>query len=177
MAIATRLSNTSQQGSDSVEKSSLVIYELARDALRVAVTVDRTHVHLITASVLIARYLGYLSRNSDSVLPMSLAYNMSLHRDGTRGGNWDKVQVEIRRRAWAMLYHSDRTIAMDLGRPNFIAEDQVDSAPAANLDDEELGGSEHPTYRPTTHSYFIQRLVLIPWWNTPVCTTLYIVHD
>ena len=165
LAIATRLSQDSQNVVEASEKSSLVFYALAREALNFAVTVDHTHVHLITASVLIARYLGYLSRNNDSVLPLSLAYNMSLHRDGPSvrrpNGDLDMVQVEIRRRAWAMLYHLDRSIALDLGRPNFIAEDQVDIAAPANLDDDELGGPEHPFHRPTTHSYVIQRFAFV----------------
>ena len=81
----------------------------------------------------------------------------------------DKREVELRRRAWAMVYHLDRfvnsehsqrlTLANDnhshrtnallVGRPTSISDAHTDTKEPANLDDEEL---ESPDFDPRGHS-------------------------
>jgi hypothetical protein len=80
----------------------------------------------------------------------------------------DKREVELRRRAWAMVYHLDRfvvfeyfgrfyllnlvarrTNALLVGRPTSISDAHTDTKEPANLDDEEL---ESPDFDPRGHS-------------------------
>lgn len=74
----------------------------------------------------------------------------------------DKKEVEIRRRAWAMLYHIDRTISLLVGRPASISDAHTDTQPPANLDDEEVESGDfdpagHPLTTPTSYTYVIVR--------------------
>lgn len=73
----------------------------------------------------------------------------------------DKREVEVRRRAWAMLYHLDRTVSLLVGRPASISDAHTDTKMPANLDDEELDGdfdpAGHPMTRPTVYTYYVVR--------------------
>ena len=73
----------------------------------------------------------------------------------------DKKDIEIRRRAWAMLYHLDRTISLLVGRPASISDAHTDTQIPANLDDEDLEGdfdpAGHPLTQPTFYTYVIVR--------------------
>lgn len=76
----------------------------------------------------------------------------------------DKKDIEIRRRAWAMLYHLDRTISLLVGRPASISDAHTDTRIPANLDDEELEDpgfdpAGHPLTKPTVYTYVIVRCV------------------
>lgn len=74
----------------------------------------------------------------------------------------DKREIEFRRRAWAMVYHLDRTTALLVGRPTSISDNHTDTKEPANLDDEEVeaGGFDpagHPLSQPTEYTQVILR--------------------
>lgn len=102
-------------------------------------------------------------RPAEGSTPLTTAFQLGLYRDGTVLNLSDKREVEIRRRAWAMLYHLDRTISLLVGRPASISDAHTDTRPPANLDDEELEGdfdpAGHPLTRPTVYTYIIVRSV------------------
>jgi hypothetical protein len=47
-------------------------------------------------------------RPAEGSTPLTTAFQLGLYRDGTVINLADKREIEIRRRAWAMLYHLDR---------------------------------------------------------------------
>jgi hypothetical protein len=89
-------------------------------------------------------------RPAEGSTPLTTAFQLGLYRDGTVLNLSDKREVEIRRRAWAMLYHLDRTISLLVGRPASISDAHTDTRPPANLDDEELEGDFDPAGHPLT---------------------------
>lgn len=99
---------------------------------------------------------------------------MGLYRDGTVLNLNDKREVEIRRRAWAQLYHLDRTISLLVGRPASISDAHTDTRPPANLDDEELetdfDPAGHPMTKPTVYTYVIVRYVFL-------CSCIVLIRD
>lgn len=56
--------------------------------------------------VLTARLLT--RRPAEGSTPLTTAFQLGLYRDGTVINLADKREIEVRRRAWAMLYHLDR---------------------------------------------------------------------
>jgi hypothetical protein len=98
-----------------------------------------------------------------------------LYRDGTVLNLNDKREVEIRRRAWAQLYHLDRTISLLVGRPASISDAHTDTRPPANLDDEELetdfDPAGHPMTKPTVYTYVIVRYV------SPLNSCIVLIRD
>lgn len=100
-------------------------------------------------------------RPAEGSTPLTTAFQLGLYRDGTVLNLSDKREVEVRRRAWAMLYHLDRTISLLVGRPASISDAHTDTRPPANLDDEELetdfDPNGHPLTRPTVYTYIIVR--------------------
>lgn len=102
-------------------------------------------------------------RPAEGSTPLTTAFQLGLYRDGTVLNLTDKREVEVRRRAWAMLYHLDRTISLLVGRPASISDAHTDTRPPANLDDEELESdfdpNGHPLTRPTVYTYIIVRYV------------------
>ncbi len=100
-------------------------------------------------------------RPAEGSTPLTTAFQLGLYRDGTVLNLSDKREVEIRRRAWAMLYHLDRTISLLVGRPASISDAHTDARPPANLDDEEIEGdfdpAGHPMTKPTVYTYVIVR--------------------
>jgi hypothetical protein len=103
-------------------------------------------------------------RPAEGSTPLTTAFQLGLYRDGTVLNLPDKREVEIRRRAWSMLYHLDRTIALLVGRPASISDAHTDTRIPANLDDEELEGgfdpAGHPLTKPTVYTYVIVRYVI-----------------
>lgn len=93
-----------------------------------------------------------------------MAFPLGLYRDGTVLHLSDKREIEIRRRAWAMMYHLDRSISLLIGRPPIISDAHTDTLPPANLEDEELeedfSTDGHPLSRPTQWTYIIVRSVV-----------------
>ena len=137
------------------------LYGLSLDASRVAAALVQDQLNLVTAHILIARYLLYEGSATDAALPLPMAFNLGLHRDGASLRLRDKHEAESRRRVWAMLYHLDRYIALQVGRPYFIRDNHVDTAPPLNLDDEELMNDTdpigYPLSTPTKYTYVIAR--------------------
>ena len=105
-------------------------------------------------------------RPAEGSTPLTTAFQLGLYRDGTVLNTTDKKEVEIRRRAWAMLYHLDRTVSLLVGRPASISDAHTDTKPPANLDDEDLEGdfdaAGHPMDRPTVYTYIVVRYVFAP---------------
>jgi hypothetical protein len=115
-------------------------------------------------------------RPAEGSTPLTTAFQLGLYRDGSILNITDKRDVEIRRRAWAMLYHLDRTISLLVGRPASISDAHTDTRMPANLEDEELEGdfdpAGHPLTTPTVYTYVILRWVsdtpvLMPDTNSP----------
>lgn len=100
-------------------------------------------------------------RPAEGSTPLTTAFQLGLYRDGSILNIPDKRDVEIRRRAWAMLYHLDRTISLLVGRPASISDAHTDTRMPANLEDEELEGdfdpAGHPLTVPTVYTYVILR--------------------
>lgn len=103
-------------------------------------------------------------RPAEGSTPLTTAFQLGLYRDGTVLNLTDKREIEVRRRAWAMLYHLDRTISLLVGRPASISDAHTDTRLPANLDDDELEGdfdpAGHPLSKPTIYTYAIVRYVL-----------------
>lgn len=100
-------------------------------------------------------------RPAEGSTPLTTAFQLGLYRDGTVLNLTDKREIEVRRRAWAMLYHLDRTISLLVGRPASISDAHTDTRLPANLDDDELEGDfdpvGHPLTKPTIYTYAIVR--------------------
>jgi hypothetical protein len=47
-------------------------------------------------------------RAAEGSTPLTSAFQLGLYRDGSVLNLMDKREVELRRRAWAMVYHLDR---------------------------------------------------------------------
>lgn len=52
-------------------------------------------------------------RAAEGSTPLTAAFQLGLYRDGTVLNLTDKREIELRRRAWAMVYHLDRYDAAD----------------------------------------------------------------
>jgi hypothetical protein len=115
-------------------------------------------------------------RPAEGSTPLTVAFQVGLYRDGTVLNMTDKREIEIRRRAWAMLYHLDRyvtllnsadrrTTSLLVGRPASISDAHTDTRIPANLDDEEIENGDfdpagHPMTKPTMYTYVILRYVV-----------------
>jgi hypothetical protein len=49
-------------------------------------------------------------RAAEGSTPLTAAFQLGLYRDGTVLNLTDKREIELRRRAWAMVYHLDRYV-------------------------------------------------------------------
>jgi len=49
-------------------------------------------------------------RAAEGSTPLTSAFQLGLYRDGSVLNLMDKREVELRRRAWAMVYHLDRYV-------------------------------------------------------------------
>ncbi|KAL7425182.1 hypothetical protein Q5752_000870 [Cryptotrichosporon argae] len=137
-------------------------YGSARSGLEYAKALQRDNLDVLFAGLLASRYMLLIRRPAEGSTPMTTAFQLGLYRDGTVLNITDKREIEIRRRAWAMLYHLDRTISLLVGRPANISDAHTDTRPPANLDDEDVEGGEfdpegHPLSVPTMYTYVIVR--------------------
>ncbi|KZL86295.1 fungal specific transcription factor domain-containing protein [Colletotrichum incanum] len=141
-----------------VYDTSQRFYWAARRAIVIAPTFYGESTDLVRAGVLVTRYLIYTRRVPESWLTTSFAMRMAqaqgMHIDGER---WrlPRKETETRRRLWSNLYMLDKTIALALGRPFAIVDQQCLVKQASNvwlddLDDEEAAAiPEAPLSEPT----------------------------
>ncbi|EIW71357.1 hypothetical protein TREMEDRAFT_20778, partial [Tremella mesenterica DSM 1558] len=136
-------------------------YGSARSGLEYAKALQRDNLDVLFAGLLASRYMLLTRRPAEGSTPLTTAFQLGLYRDGTVLNLTDKREIEIRRRAWAQLYHLDRTISLLVGRPAAISDAHTDTRIPANLDDDELEGdfdpAGHPLTRPTVYTYVILR--------------------
>lgn len=141
-----------------VHETSQRFYWAARRAIVIAPTFYGESTDLVRAGVLVTRYLIYTRRVPESWLTTSFAMRMAqaqgMHIDGER---WrlPRKETETRRRLWSNLYMLDKTIALALGRPFAIVDQQCLVKQTSNiwldeLDDEEAAAvPESPLSEPT----------------------------
>ncbi|KAJ9133873.1 Fungal specific transcription factor domain-containing protein [Pleurostoma richardsiae] len=141
-----------------VHDTSLRFYWAARRAIVIAPTFYGESTDLVRAGVLVTRYLIYSRRVPESWLTTSFAMRMAqaqgIHIDGER---WrlSRKETETRRRLWSHLYVLDKTIALALGRPFAIVDQQCLVQQATNvwlddLDDQTAESvPEQPIAEPT----------------------------
>lgn len=137
-------------------------YGSARSGLEYAKALQRDNLEVLFAGLLASRYMLLTRRPAEGSTPLTTAFQLGLYRDGTVLNMTDKREMEVRRRAWAMLYHLDRTISLLVGRPASISDAHTDARPPANLDDEEIESGDfdpagHPMTKPTQYTYVIVR--------------------
>lgn len=137
-------------------------YGSARSGLEYAKALQRDNLDVLFAGLLASRYMLLTRRPAEGSTPLTTAFQLGLYRDGTVLNLTDKREIEVRRRAWAMLYHLDRTISLLVGRPASISDAHTDARPPANLDDEEIESGDfdpagHPMTKPTVYTYVIVR--------------------
>ncbi|CAD6577076.1 MAG: hypothetical protein TREMPRED_001854 [Tremellales sp. Tagirdzhanova-0007] len=136
-------------------------YGSARSSLEYAKALQKDNLDILFAGLLASRYMLLTRRPAEGSTPLTTAFQLGLYRDGTILNLIDKREIEIRRRAWAMLYHLDRTISLLVGRPASISDAHTDTRMPANLDDEELEGdfdpAGHPMTQPTVYTYVVVR--------------------
>ncbi|ORY34710.1 hypothetical protein BCR39DRAFT_585668 [Naematelia encephala] len=161
LAIAALSAPTELISADDQAAWSRRFYGSARSALEYAKALQRDNLHVLFAGLLASRYMLLTRRPAEGSTPLTTAFQLGLYRDGTVLNISDKREVEIRRRAWSMLYHLDRTISLLVGRPASISDAHTDTRMPANLDDEELetdfDPAGHPLTRPTVYTYVIVR--------------------
>ncbi|KAI8938459.1 hypothetical protein NX059_004352 [Plenodomus lindquistii] len=124
-----------------LQETSLRFYWAARRAIVIAPTFYGESTDLVRAGVLVTRYLIHLRRVPEAWLTTSFAMRMAqaqgIHIDGER---WrlPRKETETRRRLWSHLYVLDKTIALAIGRPFAIVDQQCLVKRATNvwLDDE-----------------------------------------
>ncbi|KAI1333498.1 fungal-specific transcription factor domain-containing protein [Xylariaceae sp. FL0016] len=110
-----------------LQETSLRFYWAARRAIVIAPTFYGESTDLVRAGVLVTRYLLYSRRIPESWLTTSFAMRMAqaqgMHIDGER---WrlSRQKTETRRRLWSHLYTLDKTIALAIGRPFAIVDQQ-----------------------------------------------------
>ncbi|WVW86883.1 hypothetical protein I302_108938 [Kwoniella bestiolae CBS 10118] len=137
-------------------------YGSARSGLEYAKALQRDNLDVLFAGLLASRYMLLTRRPAEGSTPLTTAFQVGLYRDGTVLNISDKKEIEIRRRAWSMLYHLDRTISLLVGRPASISDAHTDTQIPANLDDEEVESGDfdpagHPLTVPTQYTYVIVR--------------------
>jgi hypothetical protein len=147
-----------------LQETSLRFYWAARRAIVIAPTFYGESTDLVRAGVLVTRYLIHLRRVPEAWLTTSFAMRMAqaqgIHIDGER---WrlPRRETETRRRLWSHLYMLDKTIALAIGRPFAIVDQQCQVKRATNvwLDDEsdESAAAVHelPLSKPTLSVYNI----------------------
>ncbi|KKY37838.1 putative transcription zf-fungal binuclear cluster type [Diaporthe ampelina] len=145
-----------------VHETSQRFYWAARRAIVIAPTFYGESTDLVRAGVLVTRYLIYTRRVPESWLTTSFAMRMAqaqgMHIDGER---WrlPRKETETRRRLWSNLYMLDKTIALALGRPFAIVDQQCFVKQASNvwldeLDDQEAAAVPEAALSEPTASVF-----------------------
>ncbi|KAJ8116810.1 hypothetical protein OPT61_g1849 [Boeremia exigua] len=141
-----------------LQETSLRFYWAARRAIVIAPTFYGESTDLVRAGVLVTRYLIHVRRVPEAWLTTSFAMRMAqaqgMHIDGER---WrlPRKETETRRRLWSHLYMLDKTIALAIGRPFAIVDQQCLVKRATNvwLDDkteeDAVAAPEHPLSEPT----------------------------
>ncbi|KAK7746106.1 hypothetical protein SLS62_009566 [Diatrype stigma] len=141
-----------------LQETSLRFYWAARRAIVIAPTFYGESPDLVRAGVLVTRYLIYSRRVPESWLTTSFAMRMAqaqgMHIDGER---WrlPRQKTETRRRLWSHLYTLDKTIALAIGRPFAIVDQQCLVKQASNVwlddmnEDEAATAPEQPLTDPT----------------------------
>ncbi|KAK4498410.1 hypothetical protein PRZ48_011068 [Zasmidium cellare] len=139
-------------------ETSLRFYWASRRAIVIAPSFYGESTDLVRAGILVTRYLIYTRRVTESWLTTSFAMRMSqaqgMHIDGER---WrlPRKETETRRRLWSHLYVLDKTIALALGRPFAIVDQQCMVKRASNVwlddltDEEADAATEAPRSEPT----------------------------
>ncbi|KAI5918378.1 fungal-specific transcription factor domain-containing protein [Camillea tinctor] len=126
----------SKEAQHETQETSLRFYWAARRAIVIAPTFYGESTDLVRAGVLVTRYLIYARRVPESWLTTSFAMRMAqaqgMHIDGER---WrlSRQKTETRRRLWSHLYTLDKTIALAIGRPFAIVDQQCLVKLASNV--------------------------------------------
>ncbi|KAJ9115052.1 hypothetical protein QFC22_005380 [Naganishia vaughanmartiniae] len=163
LAIATLSAPLELVGGMAGQKSwSRRFYGSSRSALTCAKALQRDNLDVLYAGLLTARYMLLTRRAAEGSTPLTAAFQLGLYRDGTVLNLTDKREIELRRRAWAMVYHLDRTTALLVGRPTSISDAHTDTKEPANLDDEEVDTGDfdpkgHSLMHPTEYTQVILR--------------------
>jgi hypothetical protein len=119
-----------------LQETSLRFYWAARRAIVIAPTFYGESTDLVRAGLLVTRYLIHLRRVPEAWLTTSFAMRMAqaqgMHIDGER---WrlSRKETETRRRLWSHLYTLDKTIALAIGRPFAIVDQQCLVKRATNV--------------------------------------------
>ncbi|KAF2710798.1 hypothetical protein K504DRAFT_429120 [Pleomassaria siparia CBS 279.74] len=145
-----------------LQESSLCFYWAARRAIVIAPTFYGESTDLVRAGVLVTRYLIHLRGVPESWLTTSFAMRMAqaqgIHIDGER---WrlPRKETETRRRLWSHIYVLDKTIALAVGRPFAIVDQQCLVKRATNVwlddqtDEEATVAPQRPLSEPTLSVY------------------------
>ncbi|KAI0594603.1 fungal-specific transcription factor domain-containing protein [Biscogniauxia sp. FL1348] len=138
----------SREAQREIQETSLRFYWAARRAIVIAPTFYGESIDLVRAGVLVTRYLIYARRVPESWLTTSFAMRMAqaqgMHIDGER---WrlSRQKTETRRRLWSHLYTLDKTIALAIGRPFAIVDQQCLVKLASNVWLDEMSEEEAST--------------------------------
>ncbi|EXJ92170.1 hypothetical protein A1O3_00720 [Capronia epimyces CBS 606.96] len=76
-----------------------------------------------------------------------IVQDLGLH---VQGGQWSPVEGEMRKRIWYSLYVWDRLLALELGKPMLINDDECDTEYPQVLDEERLVTDDPATPLPAT---------------------------
>ncbi|KAI4627879.1 hypothetical protein J4E80_002014 [Alternaria sp. BMP 0032] len=145
-----------------LQETSLRFYWAARRAIVIAPTFYGESTDLVRAGLLVTRYLIHLRRVPEAWLTTSFAMRMAqaqgMHIDGER---WrlSRKETETRRRLWSHLYTLDKTIALAIGRPFAIVDQQCLVKRATNVwlddqpDEDTSAIPELPMSEPTLSVY------------------------
>lgn len=166
LAISVRLAPEHIGGDEHTRKlTSTRYYWSSRRALIIAAAIAPDCFEMVLTRMLSARFLILDRRMTESWNQLGAAVRtaqaLGMHRDGAAMG-MDLVRVEKRRRAWAHLYHADRSIALVLGRPAAIQDVYTSTLPPSNVDDYASSDLHKPLplSTPTLSTFMILRHTL-----------------
>lgn len=139
LAIATLSAPVELWGGEAGQKSwSRRFYASSRSALTYAKALQRDNLDVVFAGLLTARYMLLSRRAAEGSIPLTSAFQLGLYRDGSILNLSSKREVELRRRAFAGVYHLDRTTALLVGRPTAISDAHTDTKEPCNRNDDDL---------------------------------------
>ncbi|KAK5938866.1 hypothetical protein PMZ80_009058 [Knufia obscura] len=108
--------------------------------------VDSIGVDQALACLFVSIYLAETNKKSTSYVwlgsTIRVAQDRGLH---VQGGHWSSLDGELRKRIWYSLYVWDRLMAIELGRPMLINDDDCDTEYPSPLEEEEgIADPFHP---------------------------------
>jgi hypothetical protein len=130
------------------------LFYAGRRALLVSTMLGREDIHQVMGYSLASRFLLLDRRVTEAwtcvANAVKTAHSIGLHRDGTKL-HLSAQEAETRRRVWSLVYFTDRTLCMTLGRPTQIDDNVVDTQLPDDKDDLDVF-SEMMVRSPVTNS-------------------------